>query len=82
LEKSLKCNFASLTELRQPSKVLAKSGNEPIAILNRNKVVAYLVPVGAVTNISTSPLGKEKLFEYIKNGLPKIKYVIDYLRDK
>jgi len=78
----MKCNIASLTELRHPSKVLAKSGNEPTAILKRNEVVTYLVPVGAVTDISTSKLGKEKLFEYIKNGLPKINHVLDYLRDK
>jgi len=78
----MKCNIASLTELRQPSKVLAKSGNEPTVILKRNEVVAYLVPVGAVADISTSKLGKEKLFEYIKNGLPKINHVLDYLRDK
>jgi antitoxin StbD len=78
----MKFNIASITELRQPSKVLAKSGNEPTAILKRNEVVAYLVPVGAVTDISTSKLGKEKLFEYIKNELPMINHVLDYLRDK
>ena len=82
MEKLLTRNIASLTEFREPGKVLAKSGNEPTAILNRNEVVAYLVPIGAVADISTSPLGKEKLRNYIKNGLPKINHVIEYLKDK
>lgn len=80
--KLLTRNIASLTEFREPGKVLDKSGNEPTAILNRNEVVAYLVPIVAVADISTSPLGKEKLRNYIKNGLPKINHVIEYLKDK
>ena len=73
---------ASLTEFREPGKVLAKAGNESVAILNRNEVVAYLVPVGAIAEISTSPLGKEGLHKYLKTGLPQIKHVINYLKDK
>jgi hypothetical protein len=64
---------ASLTELREPGKVLAKAGNESVAILNRN---------GAVSEITTSPLGKEDLRKYLKTGLPQIEHVIDYLKDK
>ena len=71
-----------LTEFREPGKVLAKAGNEPVAILNRNEAVAYLVPIGAVADITTAPLDKEKLRNYIKNDLPKIAHVIEYLKDK
>jgi len=53
-----------------------------VAILNRNEVVAYLVPVGAVSEITTSPLGKEALRKYLKTGLPQIEHVITYLKDK
>lgn len=73
---------ASLAELKTPEKVLAKAGNEPVAILSRNEVVAYLVPIGAVADITTAPLGKEKLRSYIKNDLPKIDHVIEFLKDK
>ena len=38
----------SMTELREPAKVFAQAGNEPIAILNRDQVVGYCVPVGAL----------------------------------
>ncbi|MBU3625866.1 prevent-host-death family protein [Polynucleobacter sp. JS-Safj-400b-B2] len=82
MEHLLTRNTASLTEFREPGKVLAKAGNEPVAILNRNEAVAYLVPVGAVADITTTPLGKEKLRNYIKNDLPKISHVLEYLKDK
>lgn len=82
MEHLLTRNTASLTEFREPGKVLAKAGNEPVAILNRNEAVAYLVPVGAVADIATAPLGKEKLRNYIKNDLSKIAHVLEYLKDK
>ncbi|BDX20967.1 hypothetical protein TUM22923_02880 [Polynucleobacter sp. TUM22923] len=82
MEHLLTRNTASLTEFREPGKVLAKAGNEPVAILNRNEAVAYLVPIGAVVDITTTALGKEKLRNYLKNDLPKIAHVIEYLRDK
>jgi hypothetical protein len=82
MDTLLKRLAASLTELREPEKLLAIAGNEPVAILNRNEVVAYLVPVGAVSEITTSPLSKEDLCKYLKTGLPQIEHVIDYLKDK
>ena len=45
---------ASLTELREPSKVLARAGNRPVAILNRNEAIGYFVPKSAVTSADTS----------------------------
>ncbi len=82
MEHLLTCNIASLRELTELGKVLAKAGNEPVAILDRNEVVAYLVPIGAVADITTTALGKEKLRSYLKNGLPKIAHVIEYLRNQ
>ena len=32
---------ASLTELREPNKVIAKAGNQPVAIMNRNEAILY-----------------------------------------
>ena len=43
---------ASLTELREPNKVIAKAGNQPVAILNRNEAIGYFVPKSAVTEIT------------------------------
>ncbi len=82
MEHLLTRNTASLTEFREPGKVLAKAGNEPVAILNRNEAVAYLVPIGAVADISVSALPKERLSKYIKNDISKIAHVIEYLKDK
>ncbi len=36
---------ASISELKKsPSSVIEEAGNEPVAILNHNKPIAYLVP--------------------------------------
>ncbi len=48
MEKILTNRFASLTELREPNKVIEQAGEEPIAIMNRNSVIGYFVPKAAV----------------------------------
>lgn len=37
-----------LTELREPKKVIEEAGDQPVAVMNRNQVVGYFVPVSAV----------------------------------
>ena len=43
MENLLTSLTASLTELREPNKVIAKAGNKPVAILNRNEAIGYFV---------------------------------------
>ena len=36
--------IATIPELREPNKVLARAKGEPVAILKNSEVVAYLIP--------------------------------------
>jgi antitoxin StbD len=73
---------ASLTELREPNKVIAKAGNQPVAILNRNEAIGYFVPKSAVADIELRAASNDELKDFLKNKLPKIEHVLDYLKDK
>lgn len=73
----------SLTELRDPNKVIKNAGDRPVAVLNRNKLVGYFVPSTAVDN---APETKVAATDEVKAALAKTKQqrqpVLDYLKDK
>jgi len=73
---------ASLTELREPNKVIARAGNQPVAILNRNEAIGKLVTKAAVADLALQFASKDQVSEFIKSKLPKIDHVLDYLKDK
>jgi len=82
MEKLLTTLTASLTELREPNKVIAKAGNQPVAIMNRNEAIGYFVPKGALKDISIEPASKEQVDQFLNNKLGNIAHVMDYLKDK
>ena len=82
MENLLTSLTASLTELREPNKVIARAGNQPVAILNRNEAIGYFVPKSAVVDIQLDPASKDQVSAFIKTKLAKIDHVIDYLKDK
>ncbi|MBU3621080.1 hypothetical protein [Polynucleobacter sp. CS-Odin-A6] len=73
---------ASLTELREPNKVIAKAGNNPVAILNRNEAIGYFVPKSAVSNIEIKPISDEQVGTFLRDDLHEISHVLEYLKDK
>ena len=73
---------ASLTELREPNKVIAKAGNQPVAILNRNEAIGYFVPKSAVESIEIVAASNDQVKAFLEEKLPKIDHVLDYLKDK
>lgn len=73
---------ASLTELREPNKVIAKAGNQPVAILNRNEAIGYFVPKSAVADIELVEASNQQISEFLDKKVPKIAHVLDYLKDK
>lgn len=73
---------ASLTELREPNKVIAKAGNNPVAILNRNEAIGYFVPKGAVSDIEIKSIGDEQVRTFLRDDLHEISHVLEYLKDK
>lgn len=82
MENLLTSLTASLTELREPNKVIAKAGNQPVAILNRNEAIGYFVPKSAIVDIETKPATDEQVKVFLKNKIQKIEHVLDYLKDK
>ena len=72
---------ASLTDLRDPMKVIEAAGNEPIAIMNRNQCVGYFVPE-ATTNVTARYVTKEEFDDALPQVLKKARPVLDYLKDK
>jgi antitoxin StbD len=73
---------ASLTELREPNKVIAKAGKQPVAILNRNEAIGYFVPKSAVEDIKIIAASNDQVKAFLEKKLPQIDHVLDYLKDK
>lgn len=82
MEQLLTPLTASLTELREPNKVIAKAGNQPVAILNRNEAIGYFVPKSAVSDIEIVEADTDQIQLLMKQKLAQIDHVLDYLKDK
>ncbi|HPE59890.1 MAG TPA: prevent-host-death family protein [Thiolinea sp.] len=72
----------SMTELREPAKVFAQAGEQPVAIMNRNQVVGYFVPSAAVTLSALETVSSEELKMTLQKRRPAINNVLKYLEDK
>lgn len=82
MQKLLTKNTVSLTDLRNPMKVIKEAGNQPVAILNRNKLLGYFVPQEATTINSYTYLSKEAFDQLLKENWGTLEPVLAYLKDK
>jgi len=82
MENLLTNKTASITEFRDPGKVIANAGGKPVAVLNRNRVVGYFVPVEAVEKLSFEPATDADIESVLKQRKPIIDPVLKYLEDK
>lgn len=73
---------ASLTELRDPKKVIEQAGGKPVAILNRNQLEGYFVPASAVEKIEREPCAKGDAMAALARRKTKLQPTLDYLKDK
>lgn len=81
IQKILAHKTASLTDLRNPMKVLEAAGDEPVAIMNRNKVIGYFVPEVCIQPEYTYV--KPEIIKAMRpEFLEKNQAVLDYLKDK
>jgi len=82
MTKLLTNHIATMTEMREPHKVLARSGGKPVAVLSNSALVGYFVPVEAI------PAGEPvyATMEEVKASMAKtrtsVQPVLDYLKDK
>jgi len=73
---------ASLTELRNPKKVIKQAGGKPIAILNRDHLEGYFVPASAVEKLSFEATESGEAAAEFKNRKKKLAATLEYLKDK
>ena len=62
---------ASLTDLRDPMKVIEAAGDDPVAIMNRNKVIGYFVPESRA-HVSHSYVTKEEFDTLLPEVIKKL----------
>lgn len=82
MENLLTNKTASLTELRDPKKVIEKAGDKPVAIMNRNRLEGYFVPASAVEKIHAEPANTTEVMAALKKRRSTLQPTLDYLQDK
>jgi len=74
--QNIKANkTASLTDLRDPMKVIKAAGDEVVAIMDRNKCVAYLIPASIMPdniNQNYGQITRKELHEAIDERLREL----------
>ena len=75
-------HIATITELREPHKVLERAGGKPVAILKNSQVVAYLVPQETVDNLGHEVATMDEVLESLAKTRESVEPVLEYLKDK
>jgi len=75
-------HIATMTEMREPHKVLAKSNGKPVAILKNSQVVGYFVPEEATDQIDTRVASLDEVKAILARRKKIDQPVLDYLKDK
>lgn len=74
--------IATITEMREPHKVLERSGGRPVAVLKNSQLVGYFVPAEAVQADALRHAAMEEVADYIARSRARVQPVLDYLKDK
>ncbi len=75
-------HIATMTELREPHKVLERSGGKPVAILKNSALVGYLVPAEAVQEDEHRVATLEEVKASLARRREVNQPVLDWLKDK
>ena len=75
-------HIATMTEMREPHKVLERSGGKPVAIMKNSKCVGYLVPEEATLQEEPRYATLEEVMESMERTRDQSQPVLDYLKDK
>ena len=80
--KILTNRIATMTEMREPHKVLANSGGKPVAIMKNSKCVGYFVPAEIVETEEARPASVEQALASLRKRRSINQPILDYLKDK
>jgi len=75
-------HICTMTELREPHKVLERSGGKPVAVMKNSKCVAYLVPEEATLQDEPRYATMEEVLAAIEATKEQAAPVLEYLKDK
>ena len=83
MTRLLTTEIATMTEMRDPQKVLDRARGRPVAVLKNSKLVGYFVPAEAVASEGAHRVATaEEVLESLQRRAEVNKPVLDYLRDK
>lgn len=74
--------ICTMTELREPQKVLDRAGGKPVAILKNSALVGYLVPAEAIGETEHRPATMDEVRAIMERTRAAAQPVLDYLKDK
>ena len=75
-------NICTMTELREPQKVLDRANGQPVAILKNSALVGYIVPAEAVGQVEHRVATLDEVMDVLERSRERVQPVLDYLRDK
>ena len=82
MNKLLTPHIATMTEMREPHKVLVRSGGNPVAVLKNSALVGYFVPAEAVQETDSRVATRDEVLGSLKRRKDVNQPVLDYLKDK
>jgi antitoxin StbD len=82
MTKLLTPHIATMTEMREPHKVLERSGGNPVAVLKNSALVGYFVPAEAVQETESRVATRDEVLGSLKRRKDVNQPVLDYLKDK
>jgi len=75
-------NICTMTELREPQKVLDRANGQPVAILKNSALVGYIVPAEAVGLADHRVATLDEVMDVLERSRDQVQPILDYLRDK
>ena len=83
MTRLLTTEIATMTELREPQKVLDRAKGRPVAVMKNSKLVAYLVPAEATAQPGEHRVATmAELLDHLRDTRAEVEPVLEYLRDK
>ena len=83
MTRLLTTEIATMTEMREPQKVLDRAQGRPVAVMKNSKLVGYFVPAEAVEAPGSH---REATLEEVMESLTRRRDInqpiLDYLKDK
>ena len=75
-------HICTMTELREPQKVLDRAAGKPVAIMKNSRCVGYLVPEEATLQGEPRYATMDEVLQAIHDTHEQSAPVLEYLRDK